>query len=89
MEETMGFLSRLGTQAMAKWVKALTLCFSRETVTVVENLGLTTDRADVSQVVEAIQHYAKWQNNESVERRNFRRRSQSLSMTFLSAYRSW
>jgi ActR/RegA family two-component response regulator len=52
-------LSGLGTQAMAKWVQALTLG-------VVEYLELTTEqRADVSQVVEAIQHYIKEQINET------------------------
>ena len=33
-------LSRLSTQAASKQVQALTLCFSRETITIVENLAL-------------------------------------------------
>ena len=34
-------LSGLSTESEAKQVQALTLCFSRETVTIVDNLGLT------------------------------------------------
>ena len=34
-------LSGLGTQAQEKRVQALTLCLSREIVTIVENLGLS------------------------------------------------
>ena len=76
-------LSGLGAQAMAKRVQALTLCFSRETVTIVENLGLSVDqRADVGHVVTAIQQYVDGQINESVERRNFRRRTQQQGETF-------
>ena len=37
-------LSGLATQEDAKQVQALTLCFSRETVTIIENLGLSADQ---------------------------------------------
>ena len=36
-------LSGLESQDQAKQVQALTLCFSRETVTIVDNLGLSAD----------------------------------------------
>ena len=76
-------LSGLGTQDMAKRVQALTLCFSRETVTIVENLGLTADqKKDAGEIVKALQHYVTGQVNESVERRNFRRRSQQPGESF-------
>jgi hypothetical protein len=43
---------------------------------------LIEQKADVSQVVEAIQHYVEGQINKSVERRNFRRRSQQPRESF-------
>lgn len=76
-------LSGLKEQAAAKQVQALTLCFSRETLTVVDNLGLTDEqRGDAARIVEAIQQYVEGQINESVERRTFRRRTQQPGETF-------
>ena len=76
-------LSGLAEQEAAKQVKALTLCFSKETVTVVENLGLTDEqRQDVKAVVKAIQRYVEGHINESVERRMFRRRVQQPGECF-------
>ena len=67
-------LSGLGDQDAIKQVQALTLCFTRETVTVVENLGLNDDqKKDVKAIVEAIQRHVEGHVNESVERRTFRR----------------
>ena len=64
-------LSGLGTQAASKQVQALTLCLSRETVTIVENLGLDdAQRGSVTEIVTAIQRYVEGHINESVERRN-------------------
>ena len=63
-----------------KQVQALTLCFSRETVTIVDNLGLSADqrrRADTT--VSAIQQYVEGQVNESMERRNFRKRTNTTT----------
>ena len=37
-------LSGLGREVATKQVKALTLCFSRETLVIVQNLGLTKDQ---------------------------------------------
>ena len=76
-------LSGLAEQDAAKQVQALTLCFSRETVTIVENLGLSDhQRGDVTAVVSAIQRYVEGHINESVERRTFRRRVQQPGETF-------
>lgn len=59
-----------------KQVQALTLCFSRETVIIVENLGLSNmQRGSVAEIVAAIQHYMEGQINELVERRTFCRRA--------------
>ena len=76
-------LSGLNTQTAAKQVQALTLCFSRETVTIVDNLGLSEDqRASVNDIIAAIEAYVQGQINETVERRNFRRRVQQDGETF-------
>ena len=76
-------LSGLDKQPAEKQVQALTLCFSRETVTIVDNLGLTdTQRASVNQTITAIEAYVQGQINETVERRNFRRRVQQEGETF-------
>ena len=76
-------LSGLSTQNQQKQVQALTLCFTRETLTIVENLGLTREqRGSVADIVTAIQSYVEGQINESVERRHFRQRKQQHGETF-------
>ena len=76
-------LSGLDKQSQAKQVQALTLCFSRETVTIVDNLGLTgAQRGNAKEIITGIQRYVEGQINESVERRNFRRRSQQQGESF-------
>ena len=76
-------LSGLDGQSNAKQVQALTLCFSRETVTIVDNLGLTTKQLrKTTEIIAAIERYVQGQINESVERRNFRRRVQQEGETF-------
>ena len=76
-------LSGLDRETPAKQVQALTLCFARETVTIVDNLGLSDEqRNSVSEIIAAIQRYVDGQVNESVERRNFRRRVQQPGETF-------
>ena len=53
-------LSGLDKQPAAKQVQALTLCFSRETVTIVDNLGLTdTQHASVDLTITAIEAYVQ------------------------------
>ena len=64
-------------------VQALTLCFSRETIMFVDNLGLSVgQRGKVKNIIEAIQEYVDGHINESVERRNFRHRKQQPEETF-------
>ena len=76
-------LSGLAEQEPAKQVQALTLCFSRETVTIVDNLGLTVaQRKDATLIVAAISQYVEGQRNESVERRHFRQRRQQPGEPF-------
>ena len=61
-------LSGLNDQAADKQVQALTLCFTRETLTIVENLGLTDEqRKSAKVVINAIEAYVDGQINESVE----------------------
>ena len=58
MEVTMGGLPQPLGQGAAKQVQALTLCLSCETVTIVENLGLSDDqRGNVVEIVAVIQRY--------------------------------
>ena len=76
-------LSGLESQTTAKQVQALTLCLSRETLTIVDNLGLTAaQRGQVKDIIAAIEQYVKGQINETVERRNFRRRVQQQGEMF-------
>ena len=76
-------LSELDKEPQAKEVKALTLCFSDETLTIVNNLGLTEEQQrNVASIVDAIQQYVDGHVNESVERRNFRRRVQQPGESF-------
>ncbi len=76
-------LSALSGEPQDKQVKALTLCFSRETLTIVDNLGLTAEqKGNVTSIVEAMQRYVEGHINESVERRNFRRRVQQPGEAF-------
>jgi len=76
-------LSELAGQEASKQVEALSLCFSRETLSIVQNLGLTTEqRNNVMQIIEALQRYVDGHLNETVERRNFRHRLQQPGETF-------
>ena len=76
-------LSGLSRQDPSRQVEALTLCFSRETLAVVQNLGLTDgQRKDVEAIIEALQRYVDGHLNETVERRNFRRRRQQSGESF-------
>ena len=76
-------LSGLDKEPQNKQVQALTLCLSRETLTIVDNLGLTkANRGKVESIVEAMQRYVEGHINESVERRNFRRRVQQPGEMF-------
>ena len=70
-------LSGLGKEAATKQVKTLTVCFLRETLAIVQNLGLTEDQMkDTGEIIDAMQRYVDGHTNETVEQRNFRRRTQ-------------
>ena len=73
----------LGEETAVKQIQALTLCFSRKTLTIVNNLGLTTeDHGNVTSIISAIKKYVAGHINESVERRNFHRRTQQSGESF-------
>ena len=56
---------------------------SRETLTIVENLGLTeAQKADQAQTIAGLKRYVQGRINETVERRNFRQRKQAQGETF-------
>ena len=83
-------LSGLGDEPTATKVQALTLCFSRETLTIVDNLGLTTEQkgdvnaiiADVNAIIAAIKRHIDGHVNESMERHKLRRRMQQPGESF-------
>ena len=76
-------LSGLKNEDATKQVQALTLCFSRETITIVNNLGLSdAEREDATTIVTKISEFVEGQTNESVERRHFRQRRQQPGESF-------
>ena len=76
-------LSRLAHQAVEKQVEALSLCLSRETISILHNLGLTTvERTDVRTIIQAPQRYVDGQINKTVECWNFQRHVQQLGESF-------
>ena len=75
-------LSELGTQSQRKQVQALTLCFTRETLMILENLGFSeTQRGSNEAILTALQRYIEGQI-ESVERRHFRQCKQQQGESF-------
>ena len=75
-------LSGLARETALKQVEALSLCFSRETLSVVQNLGLTNDeRNNVMAIIEVLQASVGSHLNETVERRNFCCRKQQAGET--------
>lgn len=75
--------SGLETQAHAKQVQALTLCFSRKIITIIDNLGLTAAQCGkVKGIIAAIERYIQGQCNETIECRNFHRRTRREGETF-------
>ena len=66
-------LSGLSGESAARQVQALQLCFSRETLNIVDNLGLTNaQKKDQAQIIAALKLYVDGQINETIERRNLR-----------------
>ena len=76
-------LSALSGESPEKQVQALTLCFSHEILTIVNNLCLTTEEfKSVASIISAIKKYVARHINESVEGRNFRHRTQQIGESF-------
>ena len=76
-------LSGLDKEPQIKQVQTLTLILSCETLTIVDNLGLTkSKREKVESIVEAMQRYIEGHIKESVECRNFRRHVQQPGEVF-------
>jgi len=76
-------LSGLGGESADTQVLALTLCFSRETLTVVNNLGLSIeDRNCANAIIMAIKCHVDRHINESMERHRLRRRVQQPGESF-------
>ena len=76
-------LSGLSAEPDATQVQALTLCFYRETIPIVDNLGLSDEqRGKVDSIIAAIERYAQGQINETVEHRKFRKRVQQQGEPF-------
>ena len=67
----------LSDENAQKQVQALMLCFSRDTLSIVQNLGLTEEEnGNVASIIRAIKCYVDGHVNETVERRHFRKRTQ-------------
>jgi len=76
-------LSGLAQQDAVKQVQALTLCFSCDTLSIVQNLGLTDEqRGSIDAIISTIKRYIDGHVNETVEQRNFRRRTQQAGESF-------
>ena len=76
-------LSGLAEESAVKQVQVLTLCLSRETLSIVNNLGLTEEqKKDPTVIIAAIKRHIDGHINESVERRNLRRRTQQPGESF-------
>jgi len=79
------YMSLLGLseESAEKKVQPLNLCFSRETLSIVQNLGLSdTDKQDVTAIITTIKKYIDGHINESVECRNFCRHTQQPRESF-------
>jgi len=76
-------LSGLTREEASKQVKALSLCFSRDTLAIVQNLGHTNNkRNNVTAIIKALQRYVDGHLNKTVEHRNFHRQVQQSGETF-------
>ena len=78
--ESYCFLSGLANEDMAKQVKALKLCLSRETLSIIYNLGLS--KAQISAIIDALQKYVDGHVNEAMERCNIRHQFQQNGESF-------
>lgn len=79
MDNPVGYMSGLDKESQAKQVKVLNLCFSCETLTIVNKLSVTTEQSGkVTTTVQSILRYVEGHINESVKCRNFRQWVQSF-----------
>ena len=70
-------VSGLSDQEAETQYHVLRLAFSRDTATVIDNLGLANDnRKKVDKIIEALKTHIQGAVNETVERRNFKKRRQ-------------
>ena len=61
-------LSGLANEEASKQVEALSLCFLRETLSIVQNLGLTDEeRKNMTVIIKALQSYVDGHLNKTVE----------------------
>ena len=76
-------VSGLSNQEAETQYRVLRLAFSRDTVTVIDNLGLTDeDRKKVDKIVEALKTHLQGAVNKTLEQRNFRKRRQHKPESF-------
>ena len=76
-------VSGLSDQEAETQYHVLRLAFSRDTATVIDNLGLPNeDRKKVDKIIEALKTHMQGDVNETVERRNFRKRRQHKQESF-------
>ena len=86
--ETYCSLSGLANVDATKQVQVLTLCLSREMLSVVHNLGLSkAQMRDAAEIIEAMRRYVDGHLNETVERHNFRQRVWRVFRRFLISLR--
>ena len=71
----------LGSESAAKQVQALHLCFSRETLNIVDRLT-NAQKKDQALIIAALKFYMDGRINETIERRNFRQRTQRVGESF-------
>ena len=78
-----GSLSGLDREEASRQVEALSLCFLRETLGIVQNFGLIdAERKDVSTIIDTLQRYVNGYLNETVKWQNFHCRVQQPGETF-------
>jgi len=81
-DQWMSYL-RAGKESTETQVQVLTLCLSQETLSIVNNLGLTTEqKKDPTAIVTAIKRHIDGHINESIEQCNLRRRTQQPGESF-------
>ena len=76
-------VSQLGKEDSDTQYNVLRLAFTRDTANVVDNLGLIAeDKKKVTKIIEALTKHMEGAINETVERRNFRKRRQHARESF-------